>query len=105
MRLSEYERQEINSLAIIHFGEGVQVFLFGSRVDDSKKGGDIDLFIKNNNEKLLNLEIKIQFLVDLKSKIGDQKIDVVYDNESTRSKLSFYNSIQQHKIELNINTQ
>jgi len=100
MRLSQIEIEAINSLAIKYFGESVQVFLFGSRVDDSKKGGDIDLFIKNNDEKLLTLETKIQFLVDLKLEIGDQKIDVVFDNESTRSKVSFYRSIQEHKIEL-----
>jgi len=101
MRLSQVEIEVINSLALKYFGEGVHVFLFGSRVDDSKKGGDIDLFIKNDDEKRLTLETKIHFLVDLKLEIGDQKIDVVFDNESTRSRLNFYaSSIQEHKIEL-----
>jgi hypothetical protein len=103
MRLSQFEIESIYSLAIKWFGSDVKVFLFGSRADDTKKGGDIDLFISNNDELLLTLENKIQFLVDLKSLIGEQKIDVVFDNESTRSKLNFYNSIQKQFLELKTN--
>ena len=104
MRLSQFEIGAINSIAKKHFGSEVQVFLFGSRVDDDKKGGDIDLFIKNDDKELLSLETKIQFLVELKMQIGEQKIDVVFDNEITRSKVQFYDSIQKHKAELRINS-
>jgi uncharacterized protein len=100
MRLGQDEIKAINSLAVKYFGNGAQVFLFGSRVDEDKKGGDIDLFIKNENEESLTLENRIQFLSELKIQIGDQKIDVVFDNAITRSKSSFYNSIQLHKTEL-----
>jgi len=67
-------------------------YIFGSRVSDSNKGGDIDLFISNKNKQNLTLSAKINFLVELKSKIGEQKIDVVLDTEATRSKKSFYQS-------------
>jgi hypothetical protein len=50
----------------------------------------------------LTLETKIQFLAELKSQIGDQKIDVVFDTEVTRSKIQFYNSIQKYKTELRV---
>ena len=104
MRLSQFEIGAIISIAKKYFGTEVQVFLFGSRVDDDKKGGDIDLFIKNDAKELLSLETKIQFLVELKIQIGEQKIDVVFDNEITRSKVHFYESIQKHKAELKINS-
>ena len=104
MRLSQFEIGAINSIAKKYFGSEVQVFLFGSRVDDDKKGGDIDLFIKNDAKELLSLETKIQFLVELKIQIGEQKIDVVFDNEMTRSKVHFYESIQKHKAELKTNS-
>ena len=102
MRLGQFEIEAINSIAEKYFGKEAQVFLFGSRVDDDKKGGDIDLFIKNKKEELLTLELKIQFLSELKIKIGDQKIDVVFDTEITRSKIDFYNSIQKNKTELKV---
>ncbi|MGB4577805.1 MAG: nucleotidyltransferase domain-containing protein [Paludibacter sp.] len=103
MRLTTDQIDAINSIARKHFGQDVQVLLFGSRVDDIKKGGDIDLFIKNKNKDLLTLETKVYFLAELKSVIGFQKIDVVFDNDLTRTKKNFYQSIIQHTVELKSN--
>jgi len=100
MRLSQYEIELINLTARKCFGMETKVFLFGSRVDDSLRGGDIDLFIHNDKSSQLNLETKVCFLAEIKTKIGDQKIDVVFDNETTRSKTNFYRSIQNKNIEL-----
>lgn len=41
MRLSTDQIQAIRHAANTAFGEGTAVWLFGSRVDDAKKGGDI----------------------------------------------------------------
>jgi len=52
MRLNETEIENIKKLAHLHFGEDVQVILFGSRASDEKREGDIDIFIrKKNGEK------------------------------------------------------
>jgi len=104
MRLTKSEIEIIVVVAKKYFGSTVRVFLFGSRVDDFKKGGDIDLFIKTDNENQMTIDLKIQFLVELKSLIGDQKIDVVIDNEVTRAKLGFYHSIIEHNTELRLNS-
>ncbi len=100
MRLTSNEIATINKLVRKHFGTDAQVFLFGSRTDDRKKGGDIDLLIKNKDENLLTLAAKIHFLAELKRIIGDQKVDVVFDNQQTRLKNRFYQSISQQQIEL-----
>jgi len=100
MRLSDFQIKTIKRLAKHYFGQDATVFLFGSRTDDFKRGGDIDLFIKNGNEAALTLEAKIQYLAELKKQIGDQKIDVVFDNVITRQKKSFYHSVMLHKVEL-----
>ncbi len=68
---------------MIHFGADAKVRLFGSRTDDNQKGGDIDLYIQTPSKDSL-LERKISFLIDVKSKIGDQKIDVIISNDSSR---------------------
>lgn len=41
MRLTENQRQTIKSAVTRVIGEGTRLWLFGSRVDDSKRGGDI----------------------------------------------------------------
>ena len=45
MRLSANVATVLTRLAKKHFGEEAKVRLFGSRVDDSARGGDIDLQI------------------------------------------------------------
>ena len=64
------------------FAEG-EVYLFGSRVDDTKKGGDIDLYLRVKNHNNL-FEKKIKFLSRIKREIGEQKIDVVFNTDPTR---------------------
>jgi hypothetical protein len=43
MRLTDRERNEIVELAKRMFGAGAVVRLFGSRTDDDRIGGDVDL--------------------------------------------------------------
>ncbi len=80
MRLNEYEIEAIKVSFKEHFKSG-EVYLFGSRLDDMKKGGDIDLYIKTNQSN--KVRKKVDFLVSLKEKIGDQKIDVVLNYDAT----------------------
>ena len=100
MRISKDEQAIIKRLAKQEFGGGTHVYIFGSRTDDNKKGGDIDLFVTNQSQQKLTLKAKIRFLAKLKSVIGDQKIDVVLDTKATQSKKSFYQSIKQNAVEI-----
>ncbi|WP_440616750.1 nucleotidyltransferase domain-containing protein [Cysteiniphilum sp. 6C5] len=85
MRLTEYEIKAIKSSFLEVFGTG-SVYLFGSRVDDNKRGGDIDLYIVPNEALSRDqlLEKKINFLVSVKSLIGEQKIDVIIATDESR---------------------
>ena len=60
------------------------IYLFGSRVDDTQKGGDIDLYIDAQNIQN-RLEKKLKFLALLKQRIGDQKIDLIISKDKTRT--------------------
>ena len=48
MRLSETERKAIKAALKKHFDATARVYLFGSRTDDQKRGGDIDLYIEQD---------------------------------------------------------
>ena len=82
MRLSPQQQREIKRLTQDIFGRDSTVRLFGSRVDDTRRGGDIDLFIQpaTSLDAASAFQKKIDFLVALKSAIGQQKIDVVIDS-------------------------
>lgn len=86
MRISTKDQQAIVNMTHKYFNKDAEVYLFGSRVDDSKKGGDIDLYIipehKSNAEQLYNKKIK--FLVALHLAIGEQKVDVIIAKDKNR---------------------
>ena len=48
MRITPIEQEVIKRAAQECFDASAVVRLFGSRVDDSKKGGDIDLFVQTS---------------------------------------------------------
>jgi predicted nucleotidyltransferase len=99
MRLQENEIEIIKSAAKSHFGENVKVSLFGSRTQDERRGGDIDLFVSTPEEEKLKIRNKVDFITDLDLKIGDQRIDVVLDRPSIRNS-DFYQTIRKNAIQL-----
>jgi predicted nucleotidyltransferase len=82
MRLNEQEITAIRESFILIFGSG-SIYLFGSRIDDSKKGGDIDLYIENIPQNNIANK-RIDFLISLKRKIGEQKIDIVINRNDNK---------------------
>ncbi len=73
--------QEINIIRnhILKFDKEAQVYLFGSRVDDNKKGGDIDILILSDLIKKDDF-IKIENLIF--QQIDEQKIDFVVSKKN-----------------------
>lgn len=77
MRLSKGTRQLIVESVHHYFSDSAQVWLFGSRCDDSKSGGDIDLYLEDQDidEPVYK---RILLKIALQDKLGMQKIDLVY---------------------------
>ncbi len=85
MRLSKYEINAIRESFKSVF-EDADIYLFGSRVDDSLKGGDIDLYISLNYpiSTKERLDKKSKFRIKLEDKIGEQKIDIIISKDKSR---------------------
>jgi len=63
MRLSLFEIETVVKLKNKCFNKNDKIYLFGSRVDDSKKDGDIDLFIDLENKEQEYYDKKQKFIV------------------------------------------
>lgn len=72
MRISERERDLIVD-AVREMDPAAEIWLFGSRVDDNLKGGDIDLLIVSER---IGFSEKLDLLVRFKIALGEQKIDL-----------------------------
>ncbi|QOC23763.1 nucleotidyltransferase domain-containing protein [Wenzhouxiangella sp. AB-CW3] len=84
MRLSTEQVEIIKQTASEAFGDDVRVWLFGSRLDDSRRGGDIDLLIEAPGRDSRELaRARIRFLARLKLKLGDRRIDVIASSGQT----------------------
>jgi len=88
VRLTDEEIKAIVETAKQVFGEEVKVWLFGSRVDLNKRGGDIDLYIEAKIPKGEILDKKLTFLVKLDEKIGEQKVDLIIRPPDSRDEIS-----------------
>ena len=94
MRLKQNEvtllKEKLASLS-----KEAKLYLFGSRVDDNKRGGDIDLLVVS--KKLTKRDLRHLRLAFFKV-FGEQKIDILLDDGSFVN--PFHKIISQKAIEL-----
>lgn len=58
------------------YGQDADIWLFGSRADDSAKGGDIDLYVETSDD-MNPLDRHIESRNRLCRLFGDRKIDLI----------------------------
>ncbi|HEY85149.1 MAG TPA: nucleotidyltransferase domain-containing protein [Chloroflexi bacterium] len=73
MRLSESQINVIKT-TVHALDPKARIYLFGSRADDSKRGGDIDLLIMS--QELTKRDAR-PIRLGLYKQLGEQKIDIV----------------------------
>lgn len=84
MRLNDQEIVTIRAVVRRLLGTESRVSLFGSRTDDSARGGDLDLLVDvgyaldNRAATASRLEAELQLA------LGDQKIDVIVVDPTVR---------------------
>lgn len=96
MRLTYKEQHAIKSV-LLNLDSAADIYLYGSRVDPSLKGGDIDLMVISEK---LSWSDKLTALTEIKEKIGDQKIDLLICKKSLVSSDPFVQSILKHAVPL-----
>ena len=88
MRLEKRIINKLKKAVYSSFGD-VNIYLFGSRTDDEKKGGDIDIAIDANLSRVDFRKNKAKFIANLIKDNFELKVDVVSYN--TEDKLLYDN--------------
>lgn len=90
MRLHETQRAAIKKIVADTVGADSRVLLFGSRVDDAKRGGDIDLMIETDHV----IANRVALLCKLEGRsamaLGDRKVDVLLKDPRTPKHAPIY---------------
>lgn len=73
MRISEAAAKRATSIITAQFGENAKIWLFGSRVDDKQRGGDVDFFVEVESPDVMR-KIKCKSIL---TDIFDLKVDLI----------------------------
>lgn len=84
MRIQPEEQAAIVS-TITGFDKESEIYLFGSRLDDTKRGGDIDILVKSD---VISRGMLARIEEDLFTKIDEQKIDFVLTSKNAPDSFS-----------------
>jgi len=93
MRVTPEQIKIFNACARRFFGEDAEIWLFGSRADDSKRGGDYDFLIETNLRDANEIiERKIALIGELQGTIQfeDEKIDIVVKRRASTFAMPIY---------------
>ena len=79
MRLSATERSAIATAAQKVLPAGTRVMLFGSRTDDLRRGGDIDLLVETAGpvDAQQIVELRSRLAASLYRSMGERRIDIL----------------------------
>lgn len=83
MRLSQEQTEVIRNAVRDTYGKDSKLWLFGSRVNDKLRGGDIDLLVRPGSfAERYNLMDKIRLLGRLERDLGERKVDIVIETSN-----------------------
>ena len=77
MRISSQTQDVIRETVLELFGPDCTVMLFGSRVNDAARGGDVDLLVQSKTPIKDRQRKALQLVARLQIRLGDQPIDVL----------------------------
>jgi predicted nucleotidyltransferase len=87
MRLNDKIREIIKAEVANQLGPDAVVRLFGSRVNDSQRGGDIDLLVESKLPLEHRIQAECKLAARLFIRLGGRKVDVIIKDPTMPSQL------------------
>lgn len=101
MRLTDYELHTIRTTFHEYFGLADHLWLFGSRANDTQRGGDIDLYIETNeidtDKAVLS---KLKLASKLWQLLNEQKVDIVMNQLNGKIDLPIYDIAKKTGVQI-----
>ena len=88
MRLKPEVKQQIIQYAKQYFGDDSKLYLFGSRIYDDKKGGDIDILLESMHN--VDMQVQVNFLRDIYKNVTERKVDLIVKTPFTKDRPIFH---------------
>lgn len=83
MRLTPEQVDSIKQTAHAVLGVDARVTLFGSRADNERRGGDIDLLFETDQHLTQRTQTLNALYVALIRRLGDRKLDILLKDAAT----------------------
>jgi len=83
MRLSNHQATQIKNAADRVLGAPNRVWLFGSRADDTRRGGDVDLLVETDMVLPNRAQTICKIYGAIIMALGDRKVDVLLKDGRT----------------------
>lgn len=85
MRLTTEQQHAIRELTTDLIGADAQIWLFGSRADDQRRGGDIDLLVEVDRTLSDRVLLAARLAARLERRFQGLPVDVVLKDQATTS--------------------
>lgn len=103
MRITPEQIKVFDACALRHFGEDAGIWLFGSRIDDGKKGGDYDFLVETSlSDADEIIDQKIALLAELQgtTQFEDEKIDIVVKRRDSVFEMPIYEVARNEGVQI-----
>jgi len=103
MRLTETQIRLVKEAVTQHLGPAARVWLFGSRIDDSRRGGDFDFYVETDlDDPAEVIDRKLELLAQLHATpdFEGEKVDLIIKPAVPGPYPPIYGLARRHGIQL-----
>lgn len=103
MRITSSQVRKLKAAAKRHFGQSAQIWIFGSRVDDHRRGGDYDFYIEtpcDDPDRIVSGKLALLAELHEEPEFEGEKIDLVIGSGLAGFHLPIYDIAKQQGVHI-----